>query len=191
MGRGIQTDFSSFMCIILMLIGVLMLIMIINVLTIIANPENIKITSIITSSIYTKERGEEEGMSPFPFGNKQKNPAYVDVYRDHMVIYPGDEVVTLRDLELEGNAFERLLIDVDSRKTEEYIVLLARPRSANIVRRLRKVIRDRDIDVGVELFETDREVSYEKAMRASGRWTNDAVNATQQAEKEPEKGPVQ
>ena len=173
MAQSVQTDFSSFMSIILMLIGVLMLMLIINVLTIIANPENIKITSIITSSIYTKDKGEEEGMSPFPFGNKQKEPLYVDVHRDHMIIYPGNKVVTLRDLERENNAFEQLVLAVDAKKTEEYIVLLARPRSATIVRRLKKVIRDRDIDVGIELFEEGRDVNYDRAVKASGRSKTD------------------
>ncbi len=169
MAKATQTDFSSFMAVILMLIGVLMIMLISNVLTIISNPENIKITSLITSSIYTPEKGEEPGMSPFPHGNKNKEPYYIDVHRDRMILFPGEEVVTLRDLEVEGNAFEKRLLEVEVNKTNDYIVLLARPRSATVVRRLKKVIRDRGVDVGVELFEEKRDVNYDKAVKASGK----------------------
>jgi hypothetical protein len=42
-----KTDFSSFMCVILMLTGCLVTIMISNIVIIAANPENVQITSII------------------------------------------------------------------------------------------------------------------------------------------------
>ncbi|HBA83065.1 MAG TPA: hypothetical protein DCZ95_03125 [Verrucomicrobia bacterium] len=163
------------MSVILMLIGVLMIMLVSNVLTIISNPENIKITSIPVSANLSEKQGEEEGkVSPFPFGNKNKEPSYIDVHRDRMILYDPDpvlkdQVVALRDLEQEGNSFEKLLTRVETNKANDYIILLARPRSAIVVRRLKKVIRDRGVDVGVELFEADRDVNYDKAIKASGK----------------------
>jgi hypothetical protein len=169
--RGFSQDLSSFMCIILMLIGVMVIMLITNTVVIVSNPENIRITSIIQSSGEYLEggKGEDAGAPPFPFGNKEKEPSYVDVHPDHLVIYPGAEIVALRDLERKGNALERLLNIVQTNRNVEYVVLLARPGTATIVHRLKKVIRDRDIDLGCELYEAARPVEFDRAAKASGR----------------------
>ncbi len=169
--RAFSQDLSSFMCIILMLIGVMVIMLITNTVVIVSNPENIRITSIIQSSgMYTGDaKGDDASQPPFPFGNKVKDPSYVDVHPDHLVIYPGAEVVSLRDLERKGNALERLLNTVQTNREMEYVVLLARPGTATIVHRLKKVIRDRDIDLGCELYEATRPVEFERAAKASGR----------------------
>lgn len=163
-------DLSSFMCIVLMVIGVMFIVLIVNVVLIISNPENIRITSLIQSpGAWTPGQQELVAAQPFPFGNRQKEPVYVDVQKDHLVLYPSAEVVSIRDLERPGNAFERLLADVESKKNEEYVVLLARPGTASVFHRLKKAVLDRGIDLGWELFEADRPVEYDKAARASGR----------------------
>ncbi len=168
--RGNQLDLSSFMCIILMLIGTMIIILVANVVVIISNPENIRITSIIQTGLYTRDGSQEmTGPPPFPFGNKYKEPSYVDVHRGSLVVYPGGEVVSLRDMERRDNALERLLADVSSKKDEEYIVLLARPGTAAIVHRLKKIVLDRGIDLGFELFEEGRPVDYDRVARASGK----------------------
>ena len=77
MGRkhdSTKTDFSSFMCVILMLTGALVTIMIANIVIISANPDNIRISSIM-------------GMTEFSDGNEAKQPNYVDVHRDRMDLY--------------------------------------------------------------------------------------------------------
>ena len=168
--RGFSQDMSSFMCIILMMIGMLVIVLIVNVVTIVSNPENIRITSIIQSSgNYAEGSTDGSGQPPFPFGNKTKEPLYVDVHRDHLVLYPGAEVVPLRDLEREGNGFEKMLGMVSTNRELEYIVLLARPGSALVVHRLKKVVRDSGVDLGFELYEGDRTVEYDRAAKASGR----------------------
>ncbi len=48
--KDIECDTSGFQNIVLMLIGVLMILLISNVLTIISNPENIKIGSVVTGA---------------------------------------------------------------------------------------------------------------------------------------------
>ena len=168
--RGFSQDMSSFMCIILMMIGMLVIVLIVNVVTIISNPENIRITSIIQSSgQYSDGARDGSGQPPFPFGNKSKEPLYVDVYRDHLVLYPGAEVVPLRDLERPGNGFETMLAGIATNRETEYMVLLARPGAASVVHRLKKVVRDSGVDLGFELYEADRVVEYDRAAKASGR----------------------
>jgi hypothetical protein len=169
--RAISQDLSSFMCIILMVIGVMIIILIVNVVLIISNPENIRITSLIQSAGAWNPGQEPElgGGQPFPFGNRSKEPVYVDVQKEYLVLYPSQEIVSLRDLERTGNAFESLLNDVEGKKEQEYVILLARPGTAPVFHRLKRLVLDRGIDLGWELFEADRPVEYERAAKASGK----------------------
>ena len=50
---------------------------------------------------------------------------------------------------------------VEPEKERQYIVLLVRPRSSIVARRLKKSIKDRGIDFGYELYEEGRPVQYE------------------------------
>ncbi len=156
-----KVDFSSFMPILILTIGCLVVLLVINTLIIVSNPKNVRITSVVRSSLYVEGGSGMEGGAPFPFGNKKKEPTYVDVHKDRLVVYPGAQIVPVRDLNVPGNAFEKLLSDVVQRKEELYIVLLIRPRAASIARRVQKAILDRGIDVGHELFESERPVEYQ------------------------------
>jgi len=168
--RGGAMDFSSFMCVILMLIGILMILLVSNILSIMSNPENVQISSVIHSAMYVPGGPQElEGqISIFPkFANKSKEPTYVDVYRDRFVIYPDEAVVQGGEMERPGNAFEKLLSRIVERKDREYIILLVRPRSATMFRRLRTAIKDRGVDVGYELYETGRPVELKQVETAA------------------------
>lgn len=143
-----KTDFSSFMCIILMLTGCLVTIMISNIVVIAANPENVQITSIIPRGF--DPSAEKEVVDSM--GNVQKNPWYLEVWRDRMYVHPGGEEIKVLDLEEEGNAFERFLDRVEARKNTQYIVLLVRENGGTIARKLKKAIRDRKIDTGMDLL---------------------------------------
>lgn len=152
-----KTDFSSFMCIILMLTGCLVTIMVANIMIISANPDNITITSVI-------------GLTDFSGGNLQKDANYIDVHRDRLEIYfdKGNrrEVVSLSDLEMRGNKLEEFMSQVYSVRDAEYIVMLVRPNSAEISRRLRNAVRNRGIDLGMELFDADKDVMFKDGMVA-------------------------
>ena len=142
-----KTDFSSFMCIILMLTGALVTIMISNVVVIAANPDKIEITSVVGDINKPVEIDD--------YGNKKKNPWYVEVLRDRLVIHPGGEIVNIKDLENRDNGFERLLTRVSAKQDEQYVVLLVRPYAAHIARQIKKAVVDRKLDVGVDLLEKD------------------------------------
>jgi len=151
-------DLSAFLPIILMLIGILTLILISNVTAIVSNPQNIRITSILAT--------EDPNAMPSPnFANRTKTPSYVDVHRDRLIIYPEESVVAVPDLEQPDNPLERLLRRVQAHKSREYVILLIRPGSAIVVNRLKQIVRDRGIDLGCELYEADRPVEYERAVK--------------------------
>lgn len=146
-----KTDFSSFMCVILMLTGCLVTIMISNIVIISANPENIQITSIIP-----------QGMDPAldkpvedAHGNVLKSPWYLEVYRDRLIIHPSEETVQVHDLADKNNSFEKFLNRVEAKNSSQYIVLLVRENGATVARKLKKVIRDRKIDIGMDLLFAD------------------------------------
>ena len=143
-----KTDFSSFMCVILMLTGCLVTIMISNVVIIAANPENVQITSIIPRGFDPSNEKEVEDSS----GNVSKNPWYLEVWRDRMIIHPGGDIINVRELEEKDNQFERFLTAVEAKKERQYIVLLVREHGASVARKLKKVIRDRKIDIGMDLL---------------------------------------
>ena len=158
--KSAEVDTSGFQAIVLMLIGVLMIMLISNVLTIISNPENIKIGAVVTGAVYETE-GEEETFIPPKFQNLRQDPVYLDVEANRLIIYPEQKVVHERDLLFEGNEFEQLLDQVEQIKDRRYIVLLLRPGSAVFHRKLRQVIQDRGIDVGFEPWEAGREIIVE------------------------------
>ena len=152
-----EFDSSGFQNIVLMLIGVLMMMLVSNVLTIISNPENIKIGALVTGSVYG-ENDEKDTFIPPKFQNMKQDPIYVDVEPTRLIIHPEKRVIEARDLVFEGNEFEQFLDDVERVKSVRYIVLLLRPGSATFQRKLRQVIRDRGIDVGFEPWDTGREI---------------------------------
>ena len=158
MAKMADFDSSGFQNIVLMLIGVLVIMLVSNVLTIISNPDNIKIGAIVSGTIYEDKKDENEQFVPPKFQNMRQDPIYLDVEADRLTIYPEKKVITARDLMLEGNDFETFLDEVETVKSTRYIVLLLRPGSAVFQRRLRQVIRDRKIDVGFEPWEADRPI---------------------------------
>lgn len=152
-----KTDFSSFMCIILMLTGCLVTIMVANIMIISSNPDNFVITSVV-------------GLSEFAGGNVAKDANYIDVYRDRLELYfekgMRREIVTITDLEARGNKLDEFLSLIYDRRETEYVVMLVRPNSADISRRLRTAVRNRGIDLGMELFEEDKEIIFKNGMVA-------------------------
>lgn len=152
-----EVDTSGFQNIVLMLIGVLVIMLVSNVLTIISNPDNIKIGALVTGTVY-EESSDEKSFIPPKFQNMRQDPIYVDVEASKLIIYPEKKVIAARDLLLEGNDFEKFLDQVELAKATRYIVLLLRPGSAVFQRRLRQIIRDRKIDVGFEPWEADRPI---------------------------------
>lgn len=154
MATEAKTDFSSFMCVILMLTGCLVTIMISNIVIISANPENVQITSIIPQGMDPASDKEITDSQ----GNVIKSPWYLEVWRDRMIIHPSGEIIQVRDLEEKENHFELFLRRVEARRERQYVVLLVREHGATVARKLKKVIRDRKIDIGMDLLFSDEPI---------------------------------
>lgn len=158
-----SVDTSGFQNIVAMLIGVLMIMLISNIVSILANPENIKIGAVVTGEIYGENEEDAKTFIPPKFQNMRQDPIYVDVEPGKLTIYPEQKEISARDLMFEGNEFEKFLDDVEQVKSVRYVVLLLRPGSAVFQRKLRQIIRDRGIDVGFEPWESGRDIIVTKA----------------------------
>lgn len=95
---------------------------------------------------------------PPQFTNLRQNPIYIDVEANQLTLVEEKNLITEQDLMAEGNEFERFLDRVELHKDTHYIVLLLRPGSAVFQRRLRQIIRDRDITVEFEPWEAGRKM---------------------------------
>ena len=142
-----------------MLIGILVIILISNVLTIISNPDNIHIGAVVNSGTTGGE--DLDGRETPKVRNQRQDPIYIDVEHDRLTIYPEETVIYAKDLMVEGNAFERFLDRTEAVKDTRYIVLMLRPDSAIFQRRLRRAITDRGIDIGFEPFDFGRNIIIE------------------------------
>ncbi|MDR0993927.1 MAG: hypothetical protein LBN38_05110 [Verrucomicrobiota bacterium] len=164
--KATDVDTSGFQNIVLMLIGVLMIILISNVLTIISNPENIQIGALVSGAVYETDVDDESSFVAPKFNNMRKDPIYIDVDSQQLTVYFNDGenplqtfVIPERDLTLPDNAFEEFLDQVEAIKDKRYIILLMRPGSAKFQRRLREVISDRGIGIGFEPWEKGRPIN--------------------------------
>jgi hypothetical protein len=158
--RKMQVDLTSFLTVLLMTIGCLVMLLICDTFIVVSNPDNIKIVSLVRGGYeeYDDSEGKTRHVGLPRYGNIVKDPRYVDVYENRLVIYPEAKVVPVEALEEEGNAFEQLLYEVEQNRHKEYIILILRPGASRIGRFIRRVIKGRGIDVGEELYELGRDI---------------------------------
>lgn len=178
MSKAAEVDTSGFQNIVLMLVGVLMIMLISNVLTIISNPDNIKIGAIVSGSVYEEDADEDDQAAPPKFQNMSKNPVYVEVKGHELIIYPDYTRVKDTELRIPGNPWEKFIERIATVRETRYIVLLLRPDSALFQRQLRRVIKDHQIEVGFEPWDTNRRVSVAGMVDLTGRqWTQEDEDA--------------
>ncbi len=82
--------------------------------------------------------------------NMRKDPVYIAVDSHSAVLYPEKHCFPSRDLDMPKTDFDKLLDDVEKVGYARYIVLLLSPDSARLQRRLRTLIGQRKIDLGLE-----------------------------------------
>jgi hypothetical protein len=165
-------DFTAFLSIIFMVAGALLVLLLSNTASLLANPDAVVISSLLHSRGLAPGGELSSGIGAFAGavvvgGNTNKVPHYIDVHADHLIFYPGARRVPVSSLGKPGNPFEKLVAEVTPKRADEYIVLLARPRSAAIVRTLRQVMLERGIDVGIELYEANRPAEIDMSLRGA------------------------
>ena len=94
--------------------------------------------------------------------NLRKNPVYVDVQPDHVIICPENTVIPSSRLAVPGNEFEQVMEAIQSVREVRYVVLVLRPGSEILQRQLRQIVQKYPVDIGFEPWEAERPVSYEE-----------------------------
>ena len=91
----------------------------------------------------------------------------MDVHPDKVVVYPYDSEFSQRSLIFQTTDYDTMLEIVASRPDKEYVLFLVRPQAARVYNLLRsriesynRTVREdaRKIDMGMELYESGREV---------------------------------
>ncbi len=157
-------------CLILILLGILVIVLVSQIMVALADPDNKQVSSVVESQV----DGFRES-DAFPEGNVYKEPLYVDVHPDKVVVYPYDAEFSQRRIIFETTDYDTMLEVVASRPDKEYVLFLVRPQASrvyNLLRRrieaLNRTLRDASsqIDMGMELYESDREVDVGMTTRA-------------------------
>lgn len=185
-GSSSATDLMTCLigCLILVFIGILLMVFIAQSLIKISDTTNAKIITVTPSMVdgFREDRA-------FPQGNIAKEPTYLDVRRDKVVIHPNNIVVEQRDLFVSRRAakkgelnfdftpdgdLDRLTRNIQENATGEYVVMLVRPGAADISKKISEVLRARQIDVGRELYSSDRLVEHVSKTREYYRLKREA-----------------
>ena len=88
--------------------------------------------------------------------NMRKDPIYIDVQPDQITILPDKVVIPAADFATPHHKFEQFLDDLERVHTVRYSILVLRPGSVDLHRRVRQLIQDRNLDMGFEPVETGR-----------------------------------
>jgi hypothetical protein len=148
-------------CLILILLGILIIIFVAQVLVVITEPDNKDIVSVVESRV----DGFRESKA-FPDGNLVKEPTYIDVHQNMVIIHPGQTEIPQRELFLPKNRLTDILDEIRKDAENQYVILLVRPRAAKLQRYLRdQVIAQYNLDIGIELFESARPVEHVSSTR--------------------------
>lgn len=152
--EAIKIDVEPFLSIMAIVLKLISLILVVIVMRIAINPKAKKIMSLVG---LWQGRGNVESI---------KAPAYIDCHPDYIQLFPGATKVTWEDLQRPGNPVEKLLDKVQGNREEEYIVVMARPKSVKLYRSVRGLIGKRPIDVGYDAVDADFEVNWDEARKA-------------------------
>ena len=91
-----------------------------------------------------------------------RDPIYVDVQPQNLVICPENLKISASELDAPDNKFDQFLDDLQLHRDTRYIILLLSPGSASLQRKLRRMIRKHDIELGLEPWESGKEINPSK-----------------------------
>lgn len=162
----LSTDLSAFMTVVLMLAGCLIVLLIVNLAARLADPNLIVIGTVIRAPGYQQgSNTDARSTGRVITGNFDKKPIYLDVHPDKLIFLPGGRSMPVRGMDRPTGLLETMLARIEPKRDGEYVLLLVRPRTAAIVRKLKQSILARGIDVGMELYDDYETVHVENTIR--------------------------
>lgn len=155
--KQINIDVEPFLSIMAIVLKLISLILVVIVMRIAVNPKLKKIIAL--QGLWDKGKGNI---------TDSKSPSYLDCWEDKVVIWPGNKTVTWEDVQRPDNAVEVLLDKIQKNATNEYVVVLVRPKSVKLYRTVRKMIQKHPIDVGLDAVDMDFNVAWDEARKGLG-----------------------
>lgn len=89
---------------------------------------------------------------------KSKQPFYVELRKDEVILHPSKEYVAIEDTFDFGSPFMELLSEVERNQNEKYIIIAVRPSGYEIFDRVRNEIEQRGLDLGYEPIDEEWEL---------------------------------
>jgi hypothetical protein len=147
-------------CLLLILLGILVIVLVTEVSTVMADPDNVSHVGIEETSLSGFSSSDA-----FPGSNQMKEPLYLDMYPDKVVAYPYRMAFTFNSLQSGETELDEIFRIVASRPDQEYVLFLVRPGSTKIYALVRHKIdvlnakqsdTGKQIEIGVELCESGK-----------------------------------
>jgi hypothetical protein len=158
----IDIDVVPYLSIMVIVLKLICLILIVTVMRIALNPRQLSVVSF---------EGLYQGAAATLGSHAKKAtvvkvPHYVECSQDGVAIFPGEMKLSRSDLAQPENELEKMLDAVTANTTNEYVIVLMRPRSGEVYRHVRKMISQRPIDVGYDVLDEDAKIDWRKEAKA-------------------------
>jgi hypothetical protein len=152
--KKIDIDVEPFLSIMAIVLKLISLVLVVIVMRIAVNPKGKKIISL--TGLYEGHGNQEN----------PKSPSYIDCSTNGITLYPGAMVVTWEQLQRPENPVDQLLDKIQADASNEYVVVMVRPKSVKYYRAVRSMISKRPIDVGYDAVDADFKVNWDAAQKA-------------------------
>ena len=156
----IDIDVVPYLSIMVIVLKLICLILIVTVMRIALNPQGVKAVAI--EHLFGVERKSEDGKTHI------KAPTYFDCSALGVTISPGNLTVDVNSLSEPNNPVDATIRRIRSNSSNEYAIVLIRPRGVRTYRHLRRQLDVAGLDVGYDVFDADVKVDYKAAAKASG-----------------------
>jgi len=165
--KKIDIDVEPFLSIMAIVMKLISLILVVIVMRIAMNTKMKKIVAL--AGLWGSKNSIE---SP-------KEPRYIDCHPDKVVIYPGNITNTWEVLQRPGNDVERTLDRVQQNSSNEYVVIMARPKSVKFFRAIRKKVSERTgVDYGMDVVDANYHVDWSEGLRGLSVTLDDESSET-------------
>lgn len=152
--KKIDIDVEPFLSIMAIVMKLISLILVIIVMRIAMNPKLKKVVTL--SGLW----GSRNSMAT------PKEAQYLDCHPDKVITYPGNITNTWEQLQRPDNSIEKLLDKVQANHSNEYVVIMARPQSVKVFRRVRKMVTSRaNLDFGMDVVDANYVVNWSEALK--------------------------
>lgn len=148
--REVQIEMTPFLDSLMIMMSLICLVLIVMIIPVIQNPDQLSVLSFRELEMKMK--------TPFP------KPLYIDCHPEGAIVVPGDAKVSIDEMMVKGNPVFALLDRVETNRSQEYIVLLARPDSLPVFRHLRRELDRRKITYGSDILDAHAVLNWREKL---------------------------